>query len=301
VELALLDWGPLAPADAPLALLHHANGLCGATFAPVARSLADRFRVITVDARGHGDSTSVPPGHDPDPYDWNVLAADLLAAIEAICAHAGQARIALGIGHSFGGRLMLRVAAQQPSRLERLLLCDPVILPQLTPEQRSKARGSGNPMAAATRKRRDRFPSRREAFDHCRSRALFADFTPECLALYVGEGMAETDAGEIRLKCDREVEAAIFEAGASVDPIPGLGEVTADVLFVHAARGNFSRPFYEQVASEIQRARVESLDGGHLFPLEAPDRVPSLVDALLEEPSTTRPRRSRPARTRMED
>ena len=50
VEIAILDWG----GDGPLALLHHANGFSAAVWGPVAEHLRGRFRVVAVDARGHG-------------------------------------------------------------------------------------------------------------------------------------------------------------------------------------------------------------------------------------------------------
>lgn len=236
--------------------------------------------LAVLDWGGHGDSTSIPPGADTDSYAWRTLALDVGNAIGALLSLTGHERVGLAIGHSFGGALLLRAAAEHPARFERLLLCDPVIVPPMTPEQR-RARSHTVGLAASTRKRRDRFPSRAAAFEHCRTRGLFADFAPEVLALYVDEGMRDTPEGERALKCDREVEAAIFDAGGASVLIEAVDRVTAEVLFVHAQRANFSREYYEEVASRIPRARVESLDVGHLFPLEEPERVLKLVDEWL--------------------
>lgn len=276
VELAVLDWG----GEGDLVLLHHANGFCAATLAPIAKALRDRFRVVSIDARGHGDSTAVSPVGEPDPYAWQTLARDLGTAVGELLLLTGHERVALAIGHSFGGALILKAASAQPADFERLLLCDPVILPPMTPEEQA-ARSDSIGLASATRKRRDRFPSREAAFEHFRSRALFANFTPEALALYVGEGMAETTEGEVALKCDRNVEAAIFGGGGASASIDSVDRVTAEVVFVHAERGNFLREVYEDVASQMTHARVESLDVGHLFPLEEPECVLKLVDEWL--------------------
>ena len=83
VEIALLDWG----GDGPLALLHHANGFCKGTLALVAAPLRPHFRVVAMDARGHGDST---PGSGDDPYAWAAFAGDIAAA-----ARIAQARGAM--------------------------------------------------------------------------------------------------------------------------------------------------------------------------------------------------------------
>lgn len=276
VEIAILDWG----GDGPLAFLHHANGFCAETLAPVAHALRDRFRVVAMDCRGHGDSTPVAP--EGDAYHWGVLAADVERAVGATLARTGHDRVTLALGHSFGGALLLRAASLGRTPIERLLLCDPVLHRPPAPGETTAHRGSG--LADATRKRRDRFPSFAAAYDHCRTRGLFADFTPEALALYVGEGMVETaDGSEIRLKCDREIEAAVFEGNHSSLCARDVEAVQARTLFVHARRGNFEAATYEAIASRMTDARVESRDLGHLFPLEQPGAALELVDELLRD------------------
>ena len=277
VEIALLDWG----GEGDLVLLHHANGFCGATLAPIANALSDRYRVVTMDARGHGDSTSVRPIGDPNPYDWTWLAADLRAVVREILELTERDRIELAIGHSFGGALILDSAKNEPALFGNLLLCDPVIVESAMPgENESGSRGPD--LAVGARKRRDRFSTRAEAFEHFGSRGLFANFTPEALALYVGEGLAPTPDGDFALKCKPEVEAAIFSSVALTDLFTDADKVTADVTFLHALGGNFSRERYDALASRMTSARVEGLDVGHLFPLEEPERVLAIVDELIQ-------------------
>ncbi len=279
VEIAVLDWG----GQGDLVLMHHANGFCGATLAPIASALRGRYRVVAVDARGHGDSTSVEPTGNPDPYAWKVLAADLLAATHEILEIVERDRVELAIGHSFGGALILDSAQRKPALFGKILLCDPVIVEAVdTGDETTRPRGPE--LAVGARKRRNFFPTREAAFEHFRSRGIFADFTPEALALYVGEGIGATPNGEFGLKCRREIEAAIFSSAALTDLDSGADEITADVLFVHALRGNFSRQRYDDLASRIPSARVESLDLGHLFPMEEPERVLAIIDDLMTNP-----------------
>jgi len=277
VEIALLDWG----GDGDLVLLHHANGFCGATLAPIANALSDRFRVLTMDARGHGDSTSVRPDTDPNPYDWQVLAADLRAAVHEILEFTGRDRVELAIGHSFGGALILDSAQNEPALFGNILLCDPVIVESVAAKE-SERRSGGPDLAVGARKRRDRFPTRAEAYEHFHSRGIFANFTPEALALYVGEGIGPTADGEFQLKCRREVESAIFSSAALTDLFTDADKVTAYVTFLHAVRGNFSRERYDALAGRMASARVEGLDVGHLFPLEEPEQVLRAVDKLIQ-------------------
>jgi pimeloyl-ACP methyl ester carboxylesterase len=277
VEIALLDWG----GTGDLALLHHANGFCGATLAPIAKALSSRFRVVAVDARGHGDSTHPEPGADVEPFHANTFIADLVAALPPILELVGRDRVELAIGHSIGGAVVLGAAEEVPDLFARILLCDPVIFPAMTPEQKA-SRTRGSVMVEGALKRRERFPSREEAFEHFRTRSLFSQFPAEALALYVAEGLGPTADGDFALKCDREVEAAIFGGGAMIDLYDRADRVTAEVLFLHALRGNFVRDVYDRLAAKMPRARVESLDVGHLFPMEAPAEVLAAVERLLE-------------------
>lgn len=282
VEIALLDWG----GDGDLALLHHANGFCGATLAPIAKVLSSQFRVVAVDARGHGDSTHPHPHPLPnpetgdEPFHAEAFIADLVAVVPQVLELVGRGRVELAIGHSIGGAVVLGAAQQIPDRFAKILLCDPVIFLKMTSDEKAAhARRTG--MAEGALKRRDRFPSREEAFEHYRSRGLFRNFPPEALALYVGEGIGPSGEGDFALKCDREVEAAIFGGGAMIDLFPGASRVTAEVLFLHALNGNFVRDVYAQLAARMPRARVESLEVGHLFAMEEPDQLLSAVERLL--------------------
>ncbi|MEE8556901.1 MAG: alpha/beta fold hydrolase [Myxococcota bacterium] len=123
IELAVLDWG----GKGPLALVHHANGFCGAVYAPIVHPLRDTHRIVLYDARGHGDSTQPPPG---DAYRWTVFPEDLLALAEVLIAEGPQRSVALGIGHSFGGTATAVAAAARPELFERIVLLDPVLHPR---------------------------------------------------------------------------------------------------------------------------------------------------------------------------
>ena len=118
LELAALDWG----GEGPLALLHHANGFCAATWALVADALRPDYRVVAIDARGHGAS-SKPEGTAS--YHWRHLLDDLLAVSRTLVDEAG-APVALAIGNSFGGTLSACAAALRPALFGRVVMLDPV-------------------------------------------------------------------------------------------------------------------------------------------------------------------------------
>ena len=77
-----------------------------------------------------------------------------------------------------------------------------------------------------------------------------------------------------------EVEAAVFGGGDAVDVFELARGCPTPALFLWAARGNFARQTYEDLAASMGDARVETVDCGHLVPMERPDRV---VEAVRRE------------------
>ena len=106
------EWGDTSAP--PVVCLHGVTGHAG-RYRPLAeRRLAARFRVVSVDLRGHGLSSWDPP--------WSIAAhvADLVETTHAL----GIER-AHWIGHSYGGRILMELAAAHPERVERAVLLDP--------------------------------------------------------------------------------------------------------------------------------------------------------------------------------
>ena len=95
-----------AAGDGPVVALVHGITESRRTWDPlVAPLLAEGYRVIAVDLRGHGDSSKVGP------YDLVTMAGDLGAVLGAESADE-----ALLIGHSLGGAVVSAYAAGGPCR-----------------------------------------------------------------------------------------------------------------------------------------------------------------------------------------
>jgi 3-oxoadipate enol-lactonase len=100
--------------DGPPIVLLHPLALSGAVWDPLAEHLADRFTVLSVDARGHGQST-----WDGRPFTVEDLAADVVAVVTAV--DAGPVGV---IGLSMGGSTACVLAARYPEVVSRLVLAD---------------------------------------------------------------------------------------------------------------------------------------------------------------------------------
>lgn len=77
-------------------------------------ALADRYRVLRYDTRGHGRSGTTPP-----PYSMNTLGDDAAALLDAL--DIGAAHF---VGLSMGGMIGQQLAARYPEKALSLALCD---------------------------------------------------------------------------------------------------------------------------------------------------------------------------------
>jgi pimeloyl-ACP methyl ester carboxylesterase len=82
-------------------------------------------RVITYDARGHGESDPAPPQHG---YGYPELIADLERVVEA---EVGEERFLLG-GHSMGAHTAVGYALAHPERLSGLVVIGPTYMGEIS-------------------------------------------------------------------------------------------------------------------------------------------------------------------------
>jgi 3-oxoadipate enol-lactonase len=101
------------PEDAPVLVLGSSLGTTGAMWDDNVATLAERFRLLRYDTRGHGGSP-VPDG----PYAMDELGADVLALLDRL-----ELRRVLYCGLSIGGMIGMWLASEAPDRIERLALC----------------------------------------------------------------------------------------------------------------------------------------------------------------------------------
>ncbi|MCB1745031.1 MAG: alpha/beta hydrolase, partial [Gammaproteobacteria bacterium] len=108
----VLEWGP---PDAPPILCLHGGHQSAHSWDLVSLHLANRFRVIVPDQRGHGDSEWA---RDCE-YSNAEMAADAAALIETLALDRP-----LVMGHSMGGRNTMLLALSRPELSRALVLVD---------------------------------------------------------------------------------------------------------------------------------------------------------------------------------
>jgi pimeloyl-ACP methyl ester carboxylesterase len=122
LELAVETFGE----GSPIVFAHGLSGSRHGVRAQLA-PLADRYRIVVYDQRGHNDSTPIT---DAALYDADRMAEDMTAVLDAL----GIERAIVG-GESMGAATTLLFALAHPERVERLLITAPAFGDRPNPER----------------------------------------------------------------------------------------------------------------------------------------------------------------------
>lgn len=210
VKVAIHDLG----GDGPLLLFCHATGFHGRTLTPLANQLADRFRCVALDFRGHGD-TLLPVDAG---LGWECLTDDLLAVTDTLKAVGTDGAPLRAVGHSLGGGLIAVAEDRKPGTFRCAWSFEPVLVPT-TDEPLNSI------MSDAARRRRRAFPSREAAYRRYASRAPFNSILPEALSQYVEYGFHDLPDGSVTLACAPETEATVFESAWPSKSLEAAGRI----------------------------------------------------------------------------
>jgi 3-oxoadipate enol-lactonase len=241
------------PDDAPALVLSSSLGCTRAAWTPQLPALADSFRVVSYDHRGHGESP-VPAG----PYTLDDMGEDVIALLDRL----GIERAHL-CGLSLGGMVGMWLAVDHPERLDRLVLCCTFArnVPDAPWDERIAAVRAGNPGAVA---------------DGVVERWLTPQFV---------EREPRTRAWLRAMIAGQPTEgyAAACAAVRDMDLLDSLSTVRARALVIAGAQDEAApTPSVELVAQEIPGARLEVLSpAAHLANVERPEAFTRLVLAHL--------------------
>lgn len=251
---------------APDLLFLHAAGMCGSVYADMLAPLGDRFRLWTVDLRGHG-RTTLPADAEASVVDWTLYAADvgqLIDRLRATAAISGPLALA---GHSLGGTVALLLAAARPDIAESVIALDPANV-DFAGERQGEA--IENPLAERSARRRASFASRAEAMESWRGRGVFAGWPEPALAAYVADGLKDAADGGVQLSCDPAWEAATYR-GVRHDLRPTLAAIPFPAHLVIAGMSVMFGPAdRERALGEFPGIAAIEPEAGHFFPVTDP-------------------------------
>ncbi len=237
-----------ATGDGPAVLLTHGYSAMGRMWAPQIEALKSRYRIITWDMRGHGETESPD---DPAQYSEALTLADMVGLLEFL----GEDKAVVG-GLSLGGFMSLAFHLAHPEAARALVLCD-------------TGPGYRNPEARAGWNR----AAEKRALD-LEARGMDAlGSSPEVRATAryhrSAQGLAHAARGMLA-----QVDARI------IDHLPEIRVPTLVIV------GERDEPFVgasEYMAAKIPGARLEVIPGaGHAANLDNPDHFNRVLNAFLD-------------------
>lgn len=255
MRLHLHAWGD--PASPPVVCLHGVTAHGGRFRKLAEERLASRFRVLAPDLRGHGRSGWEPP--------WS-----LEAHLDDICETVGVERAAW-IGHSFGGRLLVELAARRPGLVERAVLLDPAlyVLPHVALDMAEEERRDVS-FASADEAIRTRLESGR----------LF--HTPrQLLEEEMREHLERGEDGRLRYRYLKSAVIAAWSVMAS--PPPAYERVRVPTLLVVGERSwlvlDHQIADYSTALDDL--LQVVTVPGGHTVLWDAFEETAAAVERFL--------------------
>jgi pimeloyl-ACP methyl ester carboxylesterase len=265
ISLHYLDWGP---AEAPPVVLLH--GITG--HARVWDHLAERLlpgrRVLALDQRGHGDSDPAPD----DDYRVGAMADD-------VAAFAGSLRLdrfAL-VGHSMGGRIAIKYAADHAARLDRLVIID--IGPDINLAGLQRVRDM---MAKSP----ERIESEEWAVEYIRRANPLQDVG--MLRERVRHGLKRLPDGELTWKYAKGLRDMMREGRRdAVDLWEPLPRIPCPTLIVRGAESDILAPeVAKKMAERLPDGRVVEIEGaGHTVPADRPEEFVREIRRFLGSPT----------------
>jgi pimeloyl-ACP methyl ester carboxylesterase len=242
-------------ASAPLLVLLHGGGANAHWWDHLAPAFADRFHVVALDFRGHGDSdhpAEVTPGS---------FARDLKALLE----HLGG-REPILIGHSMGGHIALEHAALH-DRVRALVAVEVV---------RGAVAGQSRRMRLALTFRRS-YRTREDAIRRFQFLPPAPHASESLRASIAASSLREQPDGRFAFKFDPR-----WFALPAAKP-PPLGNIRCPTLIVRGADSTLlSAEGAAAFAADIPGARVVVIEGGgHNLHLEQPQAFLAAANAFL--------------------
>ena len=253
----------------------HANAYTPGCYLRMFKELGD-YDIIAPEQR------PLWPDQSPDQLkSWDLLADDIINHMDKM-----RRKGVIGIGHSMGGVASWLAAVRRPDLFSRLILIDPVVLPNsFTLGIRwlpYKLKMKLLPMIKIASRRRDTWDSREEARDYFLSKRIFKAFDEDVLEDFVQYGLKEKDSGQITLAYPRAWEAKVYAT-------PGylwskMNKVQCPIAIIRAEHSNvITDDRWQKIKSKVDGGTfIEMKGAGHLFPFDAPVACAEAIKGILK-------------------
>jgi pimeloyl-ACP methyl ester carboxylesterase len=253
----------------------HANGFPPDAYASFLSAISSLARISTIEHRPLWTKEA------PKFLDWGVYADDAIKTLER-----ETTRPVWLVGHSMGGAISLLIARKAPHLVKGLVGLDPVTINsrflafsrlvfRLWPDKPKMIRGAlGRP---------HRFDSHQAAFEFYRTKRAFSGIADKELMDYVLAAHAPSESG-VDLRYSGDWEACVYRSPPNLwrcfdrihKPVHILGGEQSYVIVPNVA---------ERLA-QLRNVKFESIDAGHLMPMEKPQETASFVTECISRYET---------------
>jgi len=240
----------------PPLIMVHAAATSGRIWWQHIPRLARRFRVLTIDLPGHGQSPMLK-----EPLSIEGMSEELYQTLQA--RNLSQVNV---VGLSLGGMIAQMLAVDHTPSVRSLTLCDTIF--EVGPaqaqvlEERARAVEQGG-MSAIVKPTLERWFS-----------PSFLTRSPEVVS----------EIEKLLLAADPVVNAQTWRAIAKLNVVSHLPRLHLPVLVMNGSLDNSIPPGAGERLANLLRGRLVELPGcAHMAPLEAPEKFMDLLESFLNE------------------
>jgi pimeloyl-ACP methyl ester carboxylesterase len=250
-----------AAAKPPIVLLHSSLS-SKSQWSRLVRSLEKQYRVLAIDLHGYGERAMPiwPPGFS--------LANEIALVLDILRDEIGDTSFHL-VGHSYGGAVALRLAAEQPGRIRSLSLYEPVAFGLLDGDDRARHEVS------ALTEAMDRVLDQ----DAGEATRLFIDY-------WNGPGAFARLPAAVQEEFVQRIPKVPLDFQALFGDDLTLEEVSAidvPVCLLGGLRSPAStRRIMQSLMLALPEADCHYLDAGHMAPLTHADQVNPIIAEFVE-------------------
>ncbi|MBE3602370.1 alpha/beta hydrolase [bacterium] len=258
IKLNCVDFGG---SGNPPVLLIHGGAAHARWWDFVAADLIDRYHVLALDQRGHGDSEWSA--------EWSYGTRHYVADLQAVIEQLDLGAPAL-VGHSMGGHNVMCHAIRHSASLRAIAVIDS---PPNYPEDAVAA------LRELAAKPSRRFDSLDEAIAGFRTIPADTIATPEILAHVAALSFRQGDDGKWDYKSDRRTMIR--------DPIrawDGLKEIRCPALFVKPEKSVLPPGVAEKMVKQMPHGRIVTVPASHHHvPLDNPRGLAAALRPFLDD------------------
>jgi pimeloyl-ACP methyl ester carboxylesterase len=241
--------------DGKVILFIHGPGSSSRDWYLVGPELLDRYRVVAMDLRGHGQSGNPECCYTAEDYE-----SDVIAFMDALKIDAATI-----VGHSMGGFIAQRIAVDHPSRVQKLILIS------------SSDKGTNND-------KYDRLYGAAQTQKGLSDPAVMKKWNETTTILTIPDVM-RTKSDNERMALPSNVWKADLKLMLNEDNSARLASINAPTLIIWGEQDQvFVKEDEDRLSSEVHGSELRAFPGaGHTVQWELPTEVATAISSFIEK------------------